>query len=214
VRLSPRLRRESVAPAPRAAGRPQATGERENVCALLRYYDLDDAFAAPLKAAYGPRCIERPFVVAPAMNTFMRAPTPRRTSSATPPPPTEGREPPPEALQTSSSLWAGRWHQRVTSQHVEVLAGRGVHVVPPVSKTLACGAQRALLPPLSRRAAALRLAACPRSPPAARRHRHGRDGFRRGHRPDHSSLAGGARGGGRARQKRGEADFYAVTRES
>eukprot|EP00312_Isochrysidales_sp_CCMP1244_P001171 CAMPEP_0196683290 /NCGR_PEP_ID=MMETSP1090-20130531/9803_1 /TAXON_ID=37098 /ORGANISM="Isochrysis sp, Strain CCMP1244" /LENGTH=257 /DNA_ID=CAMNT_0042021729 /DNA_START=17 /DNA_END=790 /DNA_ORIENTATION=+ len=66
------------------------------------YYDLDDAFAAPLKAAYGPRCIERPFVVAPAMNTFM-------------------------------------WHQRVTSQHVEVLAGRGVHVVPPVSKTLACG---------------------------------------------------------------------------
>ena len=72
------------------------------MCALLRYYDLDDAFAAPLKAAYGPRCIERPFVVAPAMNTFMRAPTPRRTSSATPPPPTEGREPPPEALQTSS----------------------------------------------------------------------------------------------------------------
>mmetsp|Transcript_30231 Transcript_30231/g.95400 ORF Transcript_30231/g.95400 Transcript_30231/m.95400 type:complete len:229 (+) Transcript_30231:219-905(+) len=46
--------------------------------------------------------------------------------------------------------------------------------------------------------------------PRVRRHRHGRDGFRRGHRPDHSSLAGGARGGGRARQKRGEADFYAV----
>ena len=65
------------------------------MCALLRYYNLDDAFAAPLKAAYGPRCIERPFVVAPAMNTFMHAPTPRRTSSATPPPPTEGREPPP-----------------------------------------------------------------------------------------------------------------------
>lgn len=32
MRLSPRLRRESVAPAPRAAGRPQATGERECVC--------------------------------------------------------------------------------------------------------------------------------------------------------------------------------------
>jgi phosphopantothenoylcysteine decarboxylase len=31
------------------------------------------------------------------------------------------------------------WHQRVTAQHLDVLRRRGVTVIPPVSKTLACG---------------------------------------------------------------------------
>lgn len=31
------------------------------------------------------------------------------------------------------------WHQRVTAQHLETLRARGVGVVPPVSKVLACG---------------------------------------------------------------------------
>eukprot|EP00967_Tisochrysis_lutea_P135183 scaffold239528_cov35-Tisochrysis_lutea.AAC.2 len=66
------------------------------------YYDLDDDFARPLAATYGGYAICKPFMVAPAMNTFM-------------------------------------WHQRITSEHLETLRGRGVHVIPPVSKVLACG---------------------------------------------------------------------------
>ena len=31
------------------------------------------------------------------------------------------------------------WHQRITRQHVETLEVRGVQVVPPVAKKLACG---------------------------------------------------------------------------
>ena len=31
------------------------------------------------------------------------------------------------------------WHQRVTAQHLQTLRDRGVRVVPPVSKLLACG---------------------------------------------------------------------------
>ena len=31
------------------------------------------------------------------------------------------------------------WHQRITGQHLQTLRGRGVLVVPPVSKRLACG---------------------------------------------------------------------------
>ena len=31
------------------------------------------------------------------------------------------------------------WHQRVTGQHLEALRARGVSVVPPVAKKLACG---------------------------------------------------------------------------
>ena len=31
------------------------------------------------------------------------------------------------------------WHQRITRQHVETLEGRGVQVVPPIAKKLACG---------------------------------------------------------------------------
>ena len=66
------------------------------------YYDLDPAFAAPLAAKYGAHALERPVLVAPAMNTFM-------------------------------------WHQRVTATHLEALEARGVHVVPPICKKLACG---------------------------------------------------------------------------
>jgi len=66
------------------------------------YYDLEPAFAAPLQAKFGAHALERPVLVAPAMNTFM-------------------------------------WHQRVTAEHLETLRRRGVHVVPPVAKRLACG---------------------------------------------------------------------------
>jgi len=66
------------------------------------YYDLDPEFAAPLAARYGAFAVEKPVVVAPAMNTFM-------------------------------------WHQRVTRSHVVSLEARGVHVVPPIAKKLACG---------------------------------------------------------------------------
>jgi len=66
------------------------------------YYDLEDEFAQPIAAAHGEHAVNKPFVIAPAMNTFM-------------------------------------WHQRVTSEHLSVLQRRGVHVVPPVSKALACG---------------------------------------------------------------------------
>jgi phosphopantothenoylcysteine decarboxylase len=31
------------------------------------------------------------------------------------------------------------WAQRITAQHLAVLEGRGVHVIPPVEKVLACG---------------------------------------------------------------------------
>ena len=66
------------------------------------YYDLDPAFAAPLAERFGAHAVNRPVLVAPAMNTFM-------------------------------------WHQNVTAAHVAALTSRGVHVVPPISKKLACG---------------------------------------------------------------------------
>ena len=66
------------------------------------YYDLEPSFAAPLAERYGAHAVERPVVVAPAMNTFM-------------------------------------WHQRITGTHLAALEARGVRVVPPVSKKLACG---------------------------------------------------------------------------
>ena len=31
------------------------------------------------------------------------------------------------------------WHQRITATHLAALEERGVHVVPPISKLLACG---------------------------------------------------------------------------
>ena len=31
------------------------------------------------------------------------------------------------------------WHQRITGTHLGTLRARGVHVVPPISKKLACG---------------------------------------------------------------------------
>ena len=66
------------------------------------YYDLDPAFAEPLSAKYGAHALERPVLVAPAMNTFM-------------------------------------WHQRITGTHLAALKARGVSIVPPICKTLACG---------------------------------------------------------------------------
>ncbi|KOO52742.1 phosphopantothenoylcysteine decarboxylase [Chrysochromulina tobinii] len=66
------------------------------------YYDLDAAFATPLAERYGAHAVDKPVLVAPAMNTFM-------------------------------------WHQRVTGSHLAVLEARGVRVVPPVAKKLACG---------------------------------------------------------------------------
>lgn len=66
------------------------------------YYDLEPSFAMPLVERYGAHAVERPVVVAPAMNTFM-------------------------------------WHQRITGTHLAALEERGVRVVPPVSKKLACG---------------------------------------------------------------------------
>ena len=66
------------------------------------YYDLEPEFAAPLAARFGEHAVNRPVLVAPAMNSFM-------------------------------------WHQRVTGVHLDTLLARGVQVVPPVSKKLACG---------------------------------------------------------------------------
>lgn len=66
------------------------------------YYDLDAAFATPLAERYGAHAVDKPVLVAPAMNTFM-------------------------------------WHQRVTGSHLAALEARGVRVVPPVAKKLACG---------------------------------------------------------------------------
>ena len=66
------------------------------------YYDLDPEFAGQLAERYGAYAIERPVLIAPAMNTFM-------------------------------------WHQRVTSSHLATLTERGVALVPPIAKRLACG---------------------------------------------------------------------------
>ena len=66
------------------------------------YYDLDPEFSAPLAERYGIHAVNRPVVVAPAMNTFM-------------------------------------WHQRITRTHLDTLEARGVHIVPPIAKKLACG---------------------------------------------------------------------------
>ena len=66
------------------------------------YYDLDPAFAAPLAERYGAHAVNRPVLVAPAMNTFM-------------------------------------WHQRVTASHLATLEARGVRLIDPIRKTLACG---------------------------------------------------------------------------
>eukprot|EP00310_Coccolithus_braarudii_P021448 CAMPEP_0183354368 /NCGR_PEP_ID=MMETSP0164_2-20130417/37268_1 /TAXON_ID=221442 /ORGANISM="Coccolithus pelagicus ssp braarudi, Strain PLY182g" /LENGTH=276 /DNA_ID=CAMNT_0025527237 /DNA_START=54 /DNA_END=884 /DNA_ORIENTATION=+ len=66
------------------------------------YYDLDPIFANPLAHRFGAQSVNRPVIVAPAMNTIM-------------------------------------YHQRITSTHLDTLTARGVHVVPAVSKLLACG---------------------------------------------------------------------------
>ena len=66
------------------------------------YYDLDADFATPLAERYGAHCVNKPVLVAPAMNTFM-------------------------------------WHQKITGTHLQTLEARGVTVVPPISKLLACG---------------------------------------------------------------------------
>jgi len=66
------------------------------------YYDLDAALAEPLARRAGAQAVNRPIVVAPAMNTVM-------------------------------------YHQRITATHLAALTARGVHMVPPVSKLLACG---------------------------------------------------------------------------
>lgn len=67
-------------------------------------YDLEEEFAGPVRERCGTHVVDKPFVVAPAMNTVM-------------------------------------WHQNVTQAHLSILKERGVVVVDPVKKTLACGDQ-------------------------------------------------------------------------
>jgi phosphopantothenoylcysteine decarboxylase len=66
------------------------------------YYDLEEAFASPIAEKYGVHVINKPVLVAPAMNTFM-------------------------------------YYQKITQQHLTTLKNRSVVVIPPISKTLACG---------------------------------------------------------------------------
>ena len=66
------------------------------------YYDLEPSFADAIAARHGIHAVEKPVIVAPAMNSFM-------------------------------------WHQRITGTHLAALKQRGIQVVPPISKLLACG---------------------------------------------------------------------------
>ena len=66
------------------------------------HYDMEEEFSAPLIEKYGRYAVNRPVLVAPAMNTYM-------------------------------------WYQKITGQHIRTLEQRGIGVVDPVTKTLACG---------------------------------------------------------------------------
>mmetsp|Transcript_74927 Transcript_74927/g.150653 ORF Transcript_74927/g.150653 Transcript_74927/m.150653 type:complete len:276 (+) Transcript_74927:42-869(+) len=85
-------------------------------------YDLEETFALPIRKRCGDHVVQKPFIVAPAMNTLM-------------------------------------WHQKVTQAHLSVLRDRGVIVLDPIEKVLACGdkGQGAMVDPKTIADAASRL---------------------------------------------------------